>query len=69
MGWRRADWWNRSYLPWLVIAVVTMMAATVAMLFLGARHPVASQMGLLQIVVVIWILIIYGRPPEMLTSG
>ena len=56
MGWRRADWWNRSYLPWFAIAVVTMMATSFAMILLGARHPVASQMGFLQIVVVIWIL-------------
>jgi membrane protease YdiL (CAAX protease family) len=56
MGWRRADWWNRSYLPWFVIAVVTMMATSCAMILLGVRHPIASQMGFLQIVVFIWLL-------------
>jgi membrane protease YdiL (CAAX protease family) len=56
MGWRRADWWNRSYLVCFVIAAASMMAASVAMIFLGARHPIASQMGFLQIVVVIWLL-------------
>jgi len=39
-----------------VIAAASMMAASVAMILLGARHPVASQMGFLQIVVVIWLL-------------
>jgi membrane protease YdiL (CAAX protease family) len=56
MGWRRADWWDRSYLVWFVIAVVTMMATSIAMILLDVRHPVASQMGFLQIVVVIWLL-------------
>jgi len=56
MGWRRADWWNRSYLVWFVTAAASMMAATVAMLFLGFRHPIASQMSFVQIVVVIWLL-------------
>jgi len=56
MGWRRADWWNRSYLVWFAIAAACMMAASVAAIFLGVRHPVASQMNFLQIVLVIWIL-------------
>jgi membrane protease YdiL (CAAX protease family) len=56
MGWRRAEWWNRSYLTWFVIAAASMMAGSVAMLLLEARHPVVAQMGLLQIVVVIWLL-------------
>src|SRR5208282_1192948 len=38
MGWRRADWWNRSYLVWFMIATVSMMAGSVVMIFLGVRH-------------------------------
>ena len=56
MGWRRSDWRGRSYLVWFVIAAASMMAASVAMIFLGARHPIASQMSFLQIVVVVWLL-------------
>jgi hypothetical protein len=56
MGWRRADWWKRSYLFWFVIAATTMMAGSVAMIFLGARHPLASQMRFPEIVLVIWLL-------------
>jgi membrane protease YdiL (CAAX protease family) len=56
MGWRSADWRHRSYLFWFAIAVASMMAASVAMIFLGARHPVVSQMSFLQIVVVVWLL-------------
>ena len=33
-----------------------MMATSIAMILLDVRHPVASQMGFLQIVVVIWLL-------------
>jgi hypothetical protein len=55
MGWRRAPWWNRSYVPWFVLAAVAMMAASVTMIFLEVRHPIASQMNFLQIVVVIWL--------------
>ncbi len=56
MGWRRADWWNRSYLAWFALAAVAMMAGTVAMILQGLRHPLASQMSFLQIVVVVWLL-------------
>jgi len=56
MGWRRADWWNRSYLTWFVIAAVSMMAGSVVMILLGLQHPVAAKMGFLQIVLVIWLL-------------
>ena len=56
MGWRRADWWNRSYLVWFAIAAFSMMAGSVVMILLGVRHPVASQMTFLQIVAVIWLL-------------
>jgi Type II CAAX prenyl endopeptidase Rce1-like len=56
MGWRRADWWNRSYVPWFLVAVVTMMAVSVAMLLMGVRHPIASQMSFLELVVFIWLL-------------
>jgi membrane protease YdiL (CAAX protease family) len=56
MGWRSSDLRNRSYLVWFAIAVASMMAASVAMISLGARHPVASQMSFLQIVVVVWLL-------------
>jgi membrane protease YdiL (CAAX protease family) len=56
MGWRRADWWNRSYLVWFLIAAVSMMAAAGVMVFLRVRHPLAAQMSLLQIVLAIWLL-------------
>ena len=56
MGWRRADWWNRSYSICFAIAAASMMAGSVAAILLGVRHPVASQMSLLQIVVVVWLL-------------
>lgn len=56
MGWRKADWWNRSYLVWFMIAAASMMCGSVAAIFLGVRHPVASQMGFLQLVLVVWLL-------------
>ena len=56
MGWRRAEWWNWSYLVWFVIAAASMMAGSVTMIFLGVRHPIASQMSFLQIVVYVWLL-------------
>jgi membrane protease YdiL (CAAX protease family) len=56
MGWRRPVWWKPSNLVWFVIAAVSMMAGSVAMIFMGLRHPVASQMSFLQIVVLVWIL-------------
>jgi membrane protease YdiL (CAAX protease family) len=56
MGWHRAALWNRSYLVWFSIAAGAMIAGTVAMLFLGTRHPIASQMSFAQIVAVIWLL-------------
>src|ERR1700732_3739106 len=45
MGWRRAPSWNRSYVPWFVLAAVAMMAASVTMILLEVRHPIASQMN------------------------
>jgi hypothetical protein len=56
MGWRRADWWNRSYLTWFGLAAASMMAASVAAILQDVRHPVASQMSFLQIVLAIWLL-------------
>jgi membrane protease YdiL (CAAX protease family) len=56
MGWRRGAWWNRSYLVWFATAAAAMMAASVVMILLGLRHPVASQMSFPQIVVAIWLL-------------
>jgi membrane protease YdiL (CAAX protease family) len=56
MGWRRADWWNRSYRVWFAIAALSMMAGSVVAILLGVRHPVASQMSFLQIVLVVWLL-------------
>ncbi len=56
MGWRKARWWSRSYLPWLTLAVVSMMAGSVVVILLGVRHPVASQMTFLQLIVLVWIL-------------
>jgi membrane protease YdiL (CAAX protease family) len=55
MGWRWADWWNRSYVVWFAIGAVAMMAASVVMIFLGLRHPLAAQMSFLQIVLVVWL--------------
>ena len=56
MGWQRADWWNRSYLAWFVLAAVSMMAGSVVMVLLGLRHPLASQMSFLQVVLSVWLL-------------
>jgi membrane protease YdiL (CAAX protease family) len=56
MGWRRAAWWHRSYLPWYVLAAASMMGGSVASMFIGIRHPIASQMSFLQIVLAIWLL-------------
>ncbi len=56
MGWRRADWWNRSYLIWFLLTAVSMTAGSFVNVFLGARHPLASQMSFLQIVLAIWVL-------------
>ena len=56
MGWRRADWWNRSYLAWFALAAGAMMAGSVVMIFLELMHPVAAKMSFLQLVLVIWIL-------------
>ncbi len=56
MGWRRVPWWNRSYIPWISIAALAMMSATVVMIFLGVKHPLAAKMNFLQLVLCIWIL-------------
>ena len=56
MGWRRADWWNRSYLPWFALAAVAMMTGSVVAILLDVRHPVASKMSFLQLVLLGWIL-------------
>ena len=56
MGWRKANWWNRSHLVWFVVAAASMMAGSVVMLLMGLRHPLASQMSFLQVVLVIWLL-------------
>jgi membrane protease YdiL (CAAX protease family) len=55
MGWRRADWWNRSYLLWFALGAASMMAGSVAAILLGVRHPLAAQMSFVQIVAVIWV--------------
>jgi membrane protease YdiL (CAAX protease family) len=55
MGWRAARW-NWSYLPWLVLTAVAMMAASVVMVLMERVHPIASQMRLWEIVLVIWLL-------------
>jgi membrane protease YdiL (CAAX protease family) len=56
MGWRKADWWNRTYLVWFAISAAAMMAASVTAVLMGARHPVAAQMSFLQLVVIVWLL-------------
>jgi membrane protease YdiL (CAAX protease family) len=56
MGWRKAARWDWSDLTWFVIGALSMMAGSVTAIFLGFRHPIASQMSFLQIVLVIWIL-------------
>jgi membrane protease YdiL (CAAX protease family) len=55
MGWRAPTWKGREWAGF-VVAAAAMMAATVVMIFLGARHPVASQLSFAQIVGLIWIL-------------
>jgi membrane protease YdiL (CAAX protease family) len=56
MGWRPADWWNRSYFLWFAIAAMFMAAGSVAAIMLGVAHPVASKLTFPQIVLVIWLL-------------
>jgi membrane protease YdiL (CAAX protease family) len=56
MGWRRAEWWKRWYLIWFGIAAASMMAGSMAGILLEFRHPIASQMSFLQIVLAIWLL-------------
>ncbi len=56
MGWRKAPWWNRSYAPWISVAALAMMSATVVMIFLGVKHPLAAKMNFLELVLCIWML-------------
>lgn len=56
MGWRGAGWRNRAYLVPFAISAGSMMAASVGMILLGTRHPLASRMSFLEIVLLIWVL-------------
>ena len=46
MGWRRAEWWNRSHLVWFAIAAASMIAGSIAVILLETRHPIAAQTAL-----------------------
>jgi membrane protease YdiL (CAAX protease family) len=56
MGWRSVASWNWSYLIWFLIGGVAMAAASTAMILMDRRHPIAAQMGFLQIVLCVWFL-------------
>ncbi|HEV7999028.1 MAG TPA: CPBP family intramembrane glutamic endopeptidase [Planctomycetaceae bacterium] len=53
MGWQR-PLWNSSQLIWYGIGAIAMMAATVVLIFVGVKHPLAAQMSFPQIVLIIW---------------
>ena len=55
MGWQRIQRWAVSDMTWYAIAALGMMAASIVMVLLEVRHPLPSQMGLAQIVVIIWL--------------
>jgi membrane protease YdiL (CAAX protease family) len=54
MGWRRPAW-SLSHLLWFAIGALAMMAATVVMIFLSVKHPLAAQMTFPQIILIIWL--------------
>lgn len=56
MGWRKARWWDRTYLVWFAIAAIAMIAASVVAILLGVRHPVAAQLSFLHLIALIWLL-------------
>jgi Type II CAAX prenyl endopeptidase Rce1-like len=51
MGWRRAAWWSRSYLPWFGVAAAVMTAGSAATLLI---HPVAPEMHFYELVLLGW---------------
>jgi membrane protease YdiL (CAAX protease family) len=55
MGWQRIKCWAVSDVVWYAIAAVGMMVASTVMVLLEVRHPLASQMTLPQIVVIVWL--------------
>ncbi len=56
MGWRRGGLPRGAQVPWHAIAVLAMMAGSVAMVLLELRHPLMAQMTFLQIVLSVWLL-------------
>jgi membrane protease YdiL (CAAX protease family) len=55
MGWQRIQRWAVSDVAWYAISAVAMTVASIVMVLLEARHPLASQMTLPQIVVIVWL--------------
>ena len=55
MGWRGIEGWTLSDLTWYAVSAIAMMAASFAMVFLEVRHPLAAQLSLPQVVVIVWL--------------
>jgi membrane protease YdiL (CAAX protease family) len=55
MGWQRIQRWAVSDILWYAISAVGMAVASTVMVLLEVRHPLASQMSLAQIVVIVWL--------------
>lgn len=55
MGWTRS-FPVRGVWKWYVLAACGMGAASIAMILIGAKHPVAAQLSFDQIVLTVWIL-------------
>lgn len=53
MGWRRPQWRNKNWW-WIGAACMSMAAASVFMILSDNRHPLLSQMNILQIIPVVW---------------
>lgn len=55
MGWQRIQRWAVSDFAWYAISALAMAFASTVMVLLEVRHPLASQMTLPQIVVIVWL--------------
>jgi membrane protease YdiL (CAAX protease family) len=55
MGWQRIERRDVSDFAWYALSAVAMAIASTVMIFLEVRHPLASQLTLSQIVVIVWL--------------
>lgn len=55
MGWQRIDRRALAGIAWYALSAVAMMVASIGMVLMEVRHPLASQMTLAQIVVIVWL--------------